>query len=155
MSGFTLVELITIMIILGILSVVAIPKMNTAMSYRATEFHNKVIAALRFAQKTAISHRRMVCVAFPTSNSLNLTIDHDKNGSCDGQALLIPGSVSNVVQSTESSSVFASTPATLYFQPDGRGTTDATGASPALINTAIDGASVYVAGATGYVGNAP
>jgi Tfp pilus assembly protein FimT len=140
------------MILIGVLAVVAVPKMNSAMSFRAVEFRDQTIAALRFAQKTATSHRRLVCVAF-TSSSVTLTIDHDKSGACNGQALAIPGSNSNSVQGTNSSAVFASTPATLFFQPNGQGT-DASG-NAVTINTSIDGMVVYVAGATGYVGDAP
>jgi len=151
-SGFTLIELIVIMIMLGVLAVVAVPKMNSAMSFRALEFRDQTITALRFAQKTATSHRRLVCVAF-TSGSVTLTIDHDHSGACDSQALLIPGSSSNSVQGTDSNAVFAVTPATLYFQPNGQGT-DAAG-NIVTINATIDGMAVYVAGATGYVGDAP
>ena len=147
-----MVELVTIMIILGILAVVAIPRMNSATSFRAVEFRDKAVAALRFAQKTAVSHRRLVCVGFAT-NKVSLTIDHDKNGACNNQPLLIPGSNSNEVISTETIGAFASTPATLHFQPNGQGTND-TG-SVVTINTTIDGSGFYVAGATGYVGDAP
>lgn len=153
-SGFTMIELITIMVLLGILTVMAVPRMNSTSTFRALEFHDKTIAALRYAQKTATSHRRLVCVAF-ASNSVTLTIDHDDNGACNGQALLVPGSSSNIVQSTDSTGVFASTPATLYFQPDGRGTSDAAGANPAVLDTTIDSSRLYVAGATGFIGNAP
>lgn len=67
--GFTLVELVTIMIIVGILAVFAIPRMDTA-GYHAAQFHDQTVAALRFAQKTAVSHRRLVCVSFPDASTL-------------------------------------------------------------------------------------
>ena len=140
------------MIMVGVLAVVAIPKMNSAMSFRAVEFRDKTITALRFGQKTATSHRRLVCAAF-TSGSVTLTIDHDNSGACDSQALLIPGSSSNAVLSTDSSAVFASTPVTLFFQPSGQGTD--TSGNIVNVNATIDGMAVYVAGATGYVGDAP
>jgi hypothetical protein len=86
---------------------------------------------------------------------VTLTIDHDKSGSCDGQALQIPGGATNVVVGTDSHSVFASTPAALFFQPDGRGTSDVAGATNAILDTTIDGSRLYVRGATGFVGDAP
>lgn len=154
-AGFTLIELITIMILLGILAVVAIPRMGDALSFRSVEFRDKTIAALRFAQKTATSHRRLVCVDF-TASSVTLTIDHDNNGACNSHALQIPGSGANVVLSGDTTQgIFAVTPASLFFQPDGRGTSDAAGATNATLSTSIGGSSVYVAGATGYVGDAP
>jgi len=154
-KGFTLVELVTIMIILGILAAVAIPRMNSAQSFRSVEFRDKTIAALRFAQKTATSHRRLVCVEFEAA-SVTLTINHDKIGYCDNHPLVIPGQSDNVVQSSDTSrGVFNQIPFPIYFQPDGRGTTDEEGKTNALIDAEIGGLSVYVAGATGYVGSKP
>src|ERR1035437_7525698 len=72
-SGFTMIELVMVMVIIGILAVVAIARMDTS-GYRALEFHDKTVAALRYAQKTATSHRRLVCVAF-TASTVTLTID--------------------------------------------------------------------------------
>ena len=134
-----MVELVMIIVILGILAVVAIPRMDTS-GYRALEFHDKVVSALRHAQKTATSHRRMVCVAF-TVSTVTLTIDHDKSGGCDSQALILPGGDSNVVQDTDA--VFDPIPANFNFQPDGTGT-DRT--------LQISGqGSIVVVGATGHV----
>ena len=117
-AGFTMVELVMMIVIIGILAVVAIPRMDTG-GYRALEFHDKVVSALRHAQKTATSHRRMVCVAF-TASTVTLTIDHDKSGACDGQALNLPGSDSHVVQgSSATEGVFNPVPADFSFLSDG------------------------------------
>jgi MSHA pilin protein MshC len=159
-SGFTMVELITIMIILGILAVVAIPRMNSATAFRAVEFHDKVIAALRFAQKTATSHRRMVCATF-ASDRVTLTIDNDKSGDCNNVALSIPGNTTSTPQvlvSTDSTGgIFAAAtiPGDRYFQSDGRITSDAAGSSVAGIDTTIDGLRVYANGSTGFIADAP
>lgn len=119
-GGFTLVELVMIMAVIGILAAVALPRMQTDI-YRALEFHDKSVAALRYAQKTATSHRRMVCVAF-TASTVTLTIDHDKSGSCDGQALNIAGASSNVVQSGDTTNaVFSPVPVAFNFLADGTG----------------------------------
>lgn len=134
-----MVELVMIIVILGILAVVAIPRMDTS-GYRALEFHDKVISALRYAQKTATSHRRMVCVAF-TASTVTLTIDHDRSGACDGQALNLPGGDSNTVQGSDA--VFNPVPAGFSFLSDG------TGADRTL---KISGQpDISVVGATGHV----
>lgn len=118
--GFTLVELVMIMVVIGILAAVALPRMDTSI-YRVLEFHDKTMTALRYAQKTATSHRRMVCVAF-TTTTVTLTIDHDKSGACNGQPLLISGSNSNVVQSGDlTNAVFSSLPGDFNFLADGTG----------------------------------
>lgn len=113
-----MIELVTVMIILGILAVMAIARMDTS-GYRALEFHDKTVAALRYAQKTATSHRRMVCVAF-TASTLTLTVDHDKSGACNAQALNLPGGSSNVVQSGDTgNAVFNPVPPDFNFLSDG------------------------------------
>lgn len=115
-----MIELVMVIVILGILAVVAIPRMDTS-GYRALEFHDKTVAALRYAQKTATSHRRMVCVAF-TASTLTLTVDHDRSGACDGQVLMLPDSNSNVVQSGDTTNaVFSPIPADFNFLSDGTG----------------------------------
>lgn len=119
-GGFTLVELVTMMVVIGILAVVALPRMDTA-TYRVLEFHDNTVSALRYAQKTATSHRRMVCIAF-TATTVTLTIDHDKSGACDGQPLILPGGTSNVVQSGDPGNVvFNPVPAAFNFLSNGTG----------------------------------
>ena len=141
-AGFSMVELVMVIVIIGILAVVAITRMGTS-EFRALEFRDKTAAALRYAQKTATSHRRMVCVAF-TASTVALTIDHDKSGACNGQALILPGGNSNVVQSGDAvSAVFNPVPADFDFQPDG------TGADRTLQISGQE--DIVVVGATGYV----
>jgi MSHA pilin protein MshC len=140
-GGFTLVELVTIMVLLGILAAVAIPRMDTG-GYRALEFHEQTVAALRFAQKTAVSHRRPVCVTFPDIHTLVLTIDGDRDGVCE-TALALPGTTINQLLSGDrAAAFFAPLPAALTFVADGT----SAGAAFAAGNEPIT-----VVGATGYV----
>ncbi len=150
--GFTMVELITILIILGILAVVAIPRMDSATSFRSVEFRDRVIAALRYAHKTATSHRRLVCATL-TQTSVALDIDNSasKDNSCD-VGLMIPGGTTASFSATQDGFVGAPSPAVLHFQPDGR-VTDAAGTIADVDATVKDGGKVVVWGATGYVGD--
>lgn len=150
--GFTMVELITIMIILGILAVVAIPRMDSATSFRSVEFRDRVIATLRYAHKTATSHRRLVCATL-TQTSVALAIDNSatKDNSCD-VGLMIPGGASTSFSATQDGFTGTPSPAVLHFQPDGR-VTDAAGTIADVDATVQGGGKVIVWGTTGYVGD--
>lgn len=70
--GFTLVELVMVIVILGIMTAVVAPKLMDSSDIQARGFADQVKAALRYAQKTAIAQRGHVCVAF-TPSSITLT----------------------------------------------------------------------------------
>lgn len=150
-GGFTLVELVMVIVILGILAVVALPRMDTS-GYRALEFHDQVVSALRYAQKTATSHRRLVCAVFSAS-TVTLTIARANPSAACNDPLILPGGNSNIVQSGDTTNaIFTTVPASLYFQPDGRGTANIAGTTIYSDSPTISGQTVItIAGTTGYV----
>jgi MSHA pilin protein MshC len=54
-SGFSLVELITVILLLGILGVVALGRLGNQDAFAARGFFDDTVTAVRFAQKFAIS----------------------------------------------------------------------------------------------------
>lgn len=79
--GFTLVELITVMVLIGILSVAVLPRFFDQNVFAARSFFDESQALLRYAQKVAVAQRRTVCVAL-AANGVALAIDSNNNGLC-------------------------------------------------------------------------
>jgi len=79
-SGFTLIELIMVLTMVGVLAAVVGPKLFATGTFDARGFHDETLALLRFAHKSAIAQRRPVCVVFGV-NTARLAIDSDRNSA--------------------------------------------------------------------------
>lgn len=77
-EGFTLVELVGVLVVTAVLAIVALPRLYNLSAFDARAFRDEVASSLRYAQKTAIAHRRCVYVVI-SGNSLSLFFDHDVN----------------------------------------------------------------------------
>ena len=134
-------ELITVIVIVGILSAVAIPQMFDRGVYDSRGFYDQTLATLRFAQKSAIAKRKFVCVAFPANNSITLTFG--TTAGCADGTLLGPAGTNYPIVNTRAT--YAGFPLAGF-------SFDALGKSIAQ-NIQINGypVAIIVEGETGYV----
>ena len=146
--GFTLVELIAVLLLTGVLAFVAVPKLTGALSFRDDAWRDQVVGALHYAHKSAVSHRRLVCASVATG-SVSLSIASANPATACANAL--PGVDGNAAAAVNSGAA-ATTSATLYFQPSGRVSSDGAGTSVGTTTISIAGQSdVVLVGETGHV----
>lgn len=88
-AGFTLIELVMVIVIVGILAITVIPRFNDQSAFESRGFHDETMSLLRYAQKTAIAQRRTVCVSL-NATGVALTIDTDTpaDGICNAAPTL-------------------------------------------------------------------
>lgn len=87
--GFTLVELVMVMVIIGILAVFAVSRMDFQSTFRQRGLHDKLKSALQFARKAAVAQRRYVCV---TANSGFVEFKFNPNDLETVNVATLPGS---------------------------------------------------------------
>jgi MSHA pilin protein MshC len=145
-NGFTFVELVAVLVIAGVLAAVILPRMNAGTGFDERGFRDRVVAGLRYAQKSAIASRRTVCASFsspPASVSFQLAAF----GAVDcavSVPLIGPDSTPLVVTAVGGVS-FAARPATLVFDAAG-----GAGNNPVEIKIS-DTLAITVEADTGYV----
>lgn len=121
-GGFTLTELIVILLIVGVLAIAVIPRFLDRSVFDTRGFHDETLSVLRYAQKTAIAQRRNVCVAF-TSTTVTLTIAAAA-GNAEACTLNLagPNGVSPYAITAPSGVSFSSLPTNFVFTALGQAT---------------------------------
>jgi len=143
--GFTLVEMVVTLVVVGILAVAIIPRFANKADFDARGFFDGTASILRYAQKSAVAQRRTVCVAFGADSSVTLTIASAFGGACD-TPLAGPNGVAPYALAAPSGLGFVAAPANFSFLPSGEALP---GQTISVAN--LPGRSITVVAATGYV----
>ena len=142
--GFTLVELVVTMVLVGILAIAVIPRFADQSGFDARGFRDGMLSVLRYAQKSAVAQRRQVCVTFG-AGSVTLRIASDWGGSCDTD-LAGPEGTTPYSIAAPATSGFVAQPADFSFRPSGAASADR------VINVkGMPASPINVVAATGYV----
>lgn len=145
--GFTLAELVVVMMLVGVLAVVAVPRLFQKSEFAARGARDFVASGLRYAQKSAIAMRRNVCVAVGTTH---LTVTYASAAGA-GQ----PCAAGNTIANPATGLPFAgtayeegatvATPTTVVFDALGRPS------APATITVDLHATAVTIEAETGLV----
>jgi MSHA pilin protein MshC len=151
--GFTLIELVMVIVLLGVLAVFVAPKFVGTSAFNVRGFHDENLAYLRYAQKTAVAQRRTVCVAF-TTGAVSLSMASvAQSYTCD-TTLSGPRGERPATASAKVGVFYDTTLAPSDFRFDSLGQpVDASGAARAkqTFKVADASASITVETSTGYV----
>ncbi|MGQ0546254.1 MAG: GspH/FimT family pseudopilin [Betaproteobacteria bacterium] len=143
--GFTLPELIMVLVIIAALAALAIPQFVTTRGFASRGFYVEALGVVRFAQKTAIAWRRpiTVCVAATEISAI-------ANANCAAPVTLAHPTTGGLLRATAPSGVTLAPVGSFSFDGLGRPT-------PALTivvsSTIVDDPArqIVVAVETGYV----
>jgi MSHA pilin protein MshC len=138
-AGFTVIELIMVIVILGVLAVFAAPRLFNTGDFTQRGFHDETLSLLRYAQKTAIAQRRTVCVTINDGGvTLSMFAANPAVGACPTATVLNPPNTPRGGTGLAGTS-FAYTPL---------GSTDQ---AAAVTLTITNAANITVEAGTGYV----
>jgi MSHA pilin protein MshC len=148
-SGFTLIELVVVILLLGILSVVAMGRMFDGNQFAARGFFDDTVTAVRFAQKLAVSTGCEVQVRLlGTGYELNQPADRANcRTGVFATPVRNPANRSNPYVNNEVAGLtLAPTPTTIVFDAQGLAANDAV-----IVMTGTDTYQFSVSSATGLV----
>jgi len=121
-SGFTIVELVAVMVITGIIAAIAAPRFIGVDAFDARGSYSTLVSALRYAQKTAIAQRTTVCTNINTvTNVVTLTFRSSADCSLASSGTVIDPATQVAYSKALSSNVSITAPvSTIGFDGLGR-----------------------------------
>jgi MSHA pilin protein MshC len=126
--GFTLVELVMVIVLLGIVSTTALPKFFDVSSYQQQAFFDDTLSAVRYAQKLAIGTSCKVRVLVK-ANTYELNQPSDRSQCLSNSATFSlpvrhPGTGETTFKHSETGVSITAEPAQFYFDALGRASAD-------------------------------
>lgn len=150
--GFTLVELVTVLLLVAILAVVALPATQGLSTLNVGAWRAQATASLRHAAHAAVGHRRLVCATFGTQGTLLLQMASANPATQCNLTLRGPQGAVNYIDQGAGTPVTVTPAGTLYFQPDGSVSTDGAGSAVVDRSLSANGMdSIQVHGVGGHV----
>jgi MSHA pilin protein MshC len=146
-AGFSLMELIAVLVVMGVLAIVVMPRLwdNT---FSEARFFDESITALRYAQRSALTMQRTVCVAFTGTTTITLTFDNAYGGTtCPGTNLPRPDGATQYVVAAPNGVGFTVAPTSFRFDRVGTPNVAQT------LNVSGGGQQIVIEAVTGHVHN--
>ncbi len=113
--GFTLIELVMVLVLVGVLAVFAAPRLLATSDINARGFHDETLAYLRYAQKSAIAQRRTVCVTFTGTTGAVLTVAATTPATTCASNLVGPRGESPATVSASGTAAYSGPPGNFNF----------------------------------------
>ncbi len=127
-AGFTLIELVMVIVLLGILSATALPKFFDVSSYQQQAFFDDTLSAVHYAQKLAVATGCKVQVSI-TANAYTLNSPADRSQCLSSTPVFSlpvrnPGTGEATYTYSQTGVTLTSDHSTFYFDALGRASAD-------------------------------
>jgi MSHA pilin protein MshC len=142
-KGFTLVELVLVIVILGVISVTALPMLFSRTDFEQRGFFDELLQATRYAQKLAVASNCDVQVTL-NSGDFALAFLNTPHAHCANAAISLPSK--QPPYDAPSGVTLSAGTGTITFHPSGLASADRT-----VTVTGTSPLSFRVYAATGYV----